>query len=96
MHEGRRHGRAAGSDNVVDLARFRHRRAHQLPPELLDEVQMAGRVYEALLAQGHELRFEMPEDGGRVRAELRSVDGDLVREVSLAEVCGLDDFDSVA
>ena len=96
MHEGRRHGFANGSDNVIDLQRFRLRREFALPPELLDEVQAAARVYDALLAQGHEVRFELPYAGGHVRAELRSLEGDLVREVPLSEIVGCDDFDSAA
>lgn len=96
MHEGRRHGRAAGTENVVELQRFRHRREHEIPPELLEEVHAAGRLCEVLEAQGCELRFELPRAGGRVRAELRSLDGRVVREVPLAEVLGCGDFDSAA
>jgi hypothetical protein len=80
-----------GEDNVIDLQDWRAaRRPAQLPPELLAEVEAAARVYDALVAQGHELRFDVPEDGGHVRAELRSVDGDVVRRVRLTEVLGLD------
>jgi hypothetical protein len=84
--------RGAGrADNVIDLLEWRAaRRPEQLPAELSDELDAAGRVFDALLAQGHELRFELPEAGGRVRAELRSVDGGLVRPVPLTEVLGLD------
>jgi hypothetical protein len=57
---------------------------------VLAEVDAAARVYEALLAQGHELRFDVPEPAGRVRAELRLVGGDAVRDVELAEVVGFD------
>jgi hypothetical protein len=82
---------AGRADNVIDLREWRAlRRPDPLPSGLADEVDAAGRVYDALLAQGHELRFELPEDGGRVRAELRSVGGDLVRSVPLSEVLDLD------
>src|SRR3712207_5174908 len=76
------------SDNVIDLLDWRAaRRPERLPDAVLDEVEAAGRVYDALLAQGHEVRFELPgDDGGRVRAELRSLDGAFVRAVGLAEV----------
>jgi hypothetical protein len=40
-------------------------------------------MFHALHAQGHELRFE--ERLGRVRAELRTTDGDFVRRVPLSE-----------
>jgi hypothetical protein len=49
-------------------------------------------VFDALLAQGHELRFDLCKDGGRVRAELRSVDGEVVRTVGLHEVVGVGDL----
>jgi hypothetical protein len=79
------------ADNVIDLLEWRaHRRPDEVPGEVLAELDAAARVYETLLAQGHELRFELPgDDGGRVRAELRSLDGDVVRDVTLAEVLGL-------
>jgi len=74
-------------ENIYDLAEWRaQRRPEPLPPELLDEIDAAGRVYDALLAQGHELRFELPEHGReRVRVELRTVGGAFVRRVPLAE-----------
>ena len=81
----------ARADNVIDLAAWRAvRRPEDVPSGVLAECDAAGRVYEAILAQGHELRFDVPEDGGRVRAELRSLEGALVRDVALAEVVGLD------
>jgi hypothetical protein len=84
------HGVVA-ADNVIDLDAWRaRRRPDAVPREALDELDAAGRVYDALLAQGHELRFELPADGGRVRAELRSIAGDVVRAVGLDEVLGLD------
>ncbi len=80
------------SDNVIDLLDWRAaRRPERLPEAVLDEVEAAGRVYDALLAQGHEVRFELPLDGGRVRAALRSLDGAFVRAVGLAEILGADD-----
>jgi hypothetical protein len=81
----------AAADNVIDLQEWRaRRRPETLPREVLDELDDAGRVYEALLAQGHELRFDLPEVGGRVRVELRSVEGELVRPVELSELLGTD------
>jgi hypothetical protein len=81
----------ARADNVIDLLEWRAtRHPETVPGEVLAECDAAGRVYDALLAQGHELRFDVPESGGRVRAELRSVDGDVVRTVALTEVVGFD------
>lgn len=81
----------SAADNVIDLQAWRaSRHPETVPAEVLDEMDLAGRVYDALLAQGHELRFDLPRDGGRVRAELRSLDGDVVRPVGLSEVLGFD------
>ena len=86
-------GAARRAHNVIDLAEWRAaRRPEPVPGEVLAEVDAAARVYEALLAQGHELRFDLPEPSatGRVRAELRVIGGGAVRDVSLREVVGLD------
>ena len=81
----------ARAHNVIDLLEWRAaKRPEPVPGDVLAECDAAGRVYDALLAQGHELRFDLPDDGGRVRAELRAVDGDVVRSVTLAEVVGFD------
>ena len=41
----------------------------------------------------YELRFETPADGGPVRADLRTIEGEEVRRVSLLEAVGADDAD---
>ena len=64
-----------------------------IPVTVLEEMEAASRMFQALHAQGHELRFE--SDAGQVRAELRTVGGDVVRPVSLREavdVTGGPDF----
>lgn len=79
------------ADNVIDMLEWRaHRRPEPVPFDALAEVDAAARAYDALLAQGHELRFDLPLGDGRVSAELRSLDGRLVRHVALSEVIGLD------
>ena len=78
-----------GFAQVFDLAAARARRAPavsaetQIPDFVLDEMEAASRMFHALQAQGHELRFE--ERLGRVRAELRTTGGDFVRRVPLSE-----------
>ena len=77
-----------GFAQVYDLALARARRTEAtpepvIPVAVLEEMEAASRMFHALHAQGHELRFE--QDGSRVRAELRTVDGDVVRPVSLRE-----------
>jgi hypothetical protein len=86
-------GGAGNADNVIDLLEWRaNRRPDPIPSEVIAELDAAARVYDTLLAQGHELRFDLPERAGeRVRAELRSLDGAVVRRVALAEVVGCDD-----
>ena len=87
----------SAADNVIDLCEWRaNRRPDPLPGDVLDECDAAGRVYDALLAQGHELRFDIPGDGGHVRAELHAIDGGLVRRVALAELLGFDDPNDAA
>jgi hypothetical protein len=49
------------------------------PPELREQVLAAQRVVEELHARGRELHFEM--DGGRVKIELRDLDGNVLREI---------------
>ena len=77
-----------GFAQVYDLALARARRTEApsepvIPITVLEEMEAASRMFHALHAQGHELRFD--QDGGRVRAELRTIEGDVVRPVSLRE-----------
>ena len=81
---------ATGFAQVFDMAAARARREQALttpviPQTVLQEMDSARLVLEALDAQGHELRFDR-ELGGRIRAELRTVDGTAVRQVPLTEV----------
>ena len=93
-----------GFAQVYDLALARARRTEAstgaepaaepvIPVTVLEEMEAASRMFHALHAQGHELHFE--SEAGRVRAELRTVEGDVVRPVSLREavdVVGGPDF----
>lgn len=73
-----------------EAARAQRPRAPRIPPAVLDEIAAADRLYETLRAQGHEVRFALPGEESRVIAELRTVEGRVVRTVSLSEVVGLD------
>ena len=81
-----------GFGQVFDLAVARTRRAETppVPSSLWAEIDAARRLYDALAAQGHELRFEPGGPGEHVRAELRLVDGEVVREVPLSEAVDFD------
>jgi hypothetical protein len=84
---------ARRAQNVIDLAAWRAaRRPEPVPEAVLAEVDAAARVYDALLAQGHEMSFDVsePAPARRVRAELRAISGDVVRDVTPGEVVGID------
>ena len=98
------HPRSQGFAQVYDLALERARRAETAAPSeplepvipitVLEEMEAASRMFHALQAQGHELRFDLDPEGP-VRAELRTVEGTAVRPVSLREavdVTGDPDF----
>jgi hypothetical protein len=79
----------SGFAQVFDLAAARARREQALatpdiPQTVLREMDAARLTLDALDAQGHELRFES-ELSGRIRAELRTLDGTVVRQVPLTE-----------
>jgi hypothetical protein len=59
------------------------------PPEVLDAIDAAGRVARELHAQGRELRFVPAPDGGRVRVEVRDLDGNVLREIPPSELLDL-------
>ena len=73
-----------------EAARASRPRAPVIPPAALDEIAAADRLYDTLRAQGHEVRFALPGEESRVIAELRTVEGRVVRTVSLSEVVGMD------
>ena len=58
------------------------------PPEVLEAMDAAGRVARELHATGRELRFVPPSDGagGRVRMEVRDLDGNVLREIPPTEL----------
>ena len=79
-------------DNVYELSVWRARlRPAALPPHVHAEMRLAERLCDALAAQGYELRFEAPQDGGPVRVDLRTTEGRPVRAVSLREAVGADE-----
>lgn len=73
-----------------EAARATRPRAPRIPPAVLDEIAAADRLYATLRAQGHEVRFALPGEEARVIAELRTVEGRVVRTVSLSEIVGID------
>jgi hypothetical protein len=57
------------------------------PPEVLEAIDAAGRVARELHATGRELRFTPPApgEGGRVKVEVRDLDGNVLREIPPSE-----------
>jgi hypothetical protein len=59
------------------------------PPEhVWREVDQAARVWDKLQARGRELHFEL-EDAGRMRIEIRDLDGNLLRSVAPSEALAI-------
>jgi hypothetical protein len=56
------------------------------PPEVRAEVQAAARCADQLHQLGRELRFEREAESGRIRVEVRDLDGNVLRQVPLGEV----------
>ncbi len=59
------------------------------PPEVLEQIAVAGRIGEQLREAGHELRFFAPSDGGRVRIEIHDRDGNALGTLSPAAALAL-------
>lgn len=61
------------------------------PPEVLEAVDAAGRVARELHEQGRELRFTPPSESGdgRVRVEVRDLDGNVLRTIPPSELLDL-------
>ena len=53
-----------------------------------EQIEIAGRVHRELESEGLQVRFLSDADGAR-RIELRERDGEMVRELSLAETLDL-------
>lgn len=84
-----RASRAADADRVADtLAVSTGDIPASPPPEVLEAMDAAGRVARELHATGRELRFVPPADGedGRVRVEVRDLDGNVLREIPPSEL----------
>jgi hypothetical protein len=55
------------------------------PSEVMEEISAAGRTSDELRASGRLVRFAQEEQGGRITVELRSCEGTMLRELSIAE-----------
>jgi hypothetical protein len=81
-----------GFAKVYDLAKAR-RGAPDVPNEVWAEVDKAAQIAADLEATGRVVHFRAPEGGGRVRAELRDADGQVLRPLSLGEVISIGSTD---
>jgi hypothetical protein len=59
------------------------------PQEVLEEMGSASHTYEALSAQGRELRFARDEQSGRTRIEVRDRAGNMLRTLTHAQALAL-------
>lgn len=55
------------------------------PPEVQAEVRAAARAANRLHEMGRQLRFEPDPESGRVRVEVRDMDGNVLRRIPLTE-----------
>jgi hypothetical protein len=59
------------------------------PHEVLEEMAGAAQTYEALSAQGRELRFARDEQSGRTQIEVRDRSGNVLKTLSPAQALAL-------
>ena len=59
------------------------------PPEVLAQIETAGKTYEALQAEGYEVHYSQNPDTRRVTAELRNSEGDVVKTLTPSEAIAL-------
>jgi hypothetical protein len=55
------------------------------PPEVLEQIAVAGTIDERLRASGQQLHFTPAEHGGRTRIEIHDREGNVVRTLATAE-----------
>ena len=67
-----------------------HRAAAGIPAEAWDAVEAAADAWEQLRSGGREVRFEVTGSERRLVAELRRLDGGVLRALPLREVLGGD------
>lgn len=58
----------------------------QAPPEVRAEMHAAARAADRLREMGRQLHFERDEESGRIRIEVRDLDGNVLRRVPPGEV----------
>jgi hypothetical protein len=59
------------------------------PPQVLDQIALAGGIHEQLRESGRHVRFFAAAAGERARLEIRDDDGNLMRTVSMTEAVEL-------
>jgi len=59
-----------------------------VPPSVRTEMEEAAELWEALRADGKQLRYDVDADSGRVSVELCDLDGVRLRAVPLDEALG--------
>jgi hypothetical protein len=74
---------------VYDIETARQARNARIPDEVYEEMEAAAELYEQLFDEGRQIRFA--NVGGRVIAALCSLDGQVIRPLTLLEAIELDE-----
>ncbi len=86
-----REASATGWVSQLESALSQQQPADGPPAEVLDRMAQAARTYERLSAQGRELRFVHDEASGSTVVEVHDGDGNVLKQLSLAEACDIAD-----
>jgi hypothetical protein len=78
---------APGFCKVYDIETARRARSARIPDQVLEEMAAADELYEQLLDEGRQIRFD--EIRGRIVATLCDLDGNVVRPLTLTEAIEL-------
>ena len=79
----------SGFCKVYEIETARRARSARIPDEVRDEMEAAAELYERLLDEGRQIRFDQIR--GRIMASLCDLDGNLIHPLTLAEVLEFDD-----
>jgi hypothetical protein len=78
-----------GSCKVYEIETARRARSAHIPNEVREEMEAAAELYERLLDEGRQIRFDQIR--GRIMASLCDLEGNLIRPLSLREVIEIDE-----
>ena len=74
---------------VYEIETARRARSARIPDEVREEMEAAAELYERLLDEGRQIRFDQIR--GRVMASLCDLEGNLIQPLTLREAIGFDE-----